>query len=333
MSGSTGTPMNLNTFDGTDDVVKALTDLFNQNMNLINSGDIHTKVWKPNTAYQKNDILVHPYHNSLIYALSSHTSSNSTTEADWSTNDGAKWRNLSYAPIIANWMANMNYNVGDLLMDGLELKQATTAGATATLDRTTSAFVGSRIANWTPNTKYNVGDLVCVKSVNMQSGMQNAGRFINAIFIAKTAHTSGTQFPASADGMWDVTNIESYYRSAAIVYGYGRYLNVERMGNILKMGYMATGGTQTTPKGNTILREKLPSWADPTINGEDNAFYVSQAPWYGNSSEWMLSIHSNASGGTALITTYAIPASTVLRGNGTGMTDVAPEWEAGVPVQ
>lgn len=331
MSGSTGTPMNLNTFDGTDDVVKALTDLFNQNMNLINGGDIHTKVWKPNTAYTGGDILIHPYHNSLLYALSAHTSSNNTTEADWSTNDGPKWKNISYAPVIASWMANMNYNVGDLLMDGLELKQATAAGSTTTLDRTRSSFVGSRVANWSPNTKYNVGDLAFVKGLNIDSN--ESGRLLNAIVRVKLSHISGIQFPSSSDNLWDITNIESYYRAGSVSYGWGRPLSIERMGNILKMGYMASTGTSSTSTGNQNLVEKLPSWADPTINGKDNGFYVQQAPWYGKTEEWMLSIHSNASTGSALITSYRIPANAILRGNGTGLTDVAPMWESGVPVQ
>lgn len=228
MSGSTGTPMNLNTFDGTDDVVKALTDLFNQNMNLINSGDIHTKVWKPNTAYQKNDILVHPYHNSLIYALSSHTSSNSTTESDWSTNDGSKWRNLSYAPVIANWMANMNYNVYDTFMDGLELKQATTAGSSATLDRTKSAFIGSRVANWTPNTKYNIGDLAYIGNLNASDN--TLGTFKSTIVRCIAAHTSSIQFPASTDNKWEIVNLESYTYFKNINQGNGL------MGDYIRIG-------------------------------------------------------------------------------------------------
>ena len=223
MSGSTGNPLNLNKFDGTDDVVKALTDLFNQNMDLINKGDVHVKVWQPNTAYQKYDIVTHPYQSKLIYAYNAHTSSNSTTEADWSTNDGSKWASLSFTPNIIPWQANNYFQTGDIFFDGNELKKASTAGASATLDRTTSSFVGSRIANWTPNTKYNVGDLAFIKSLN--TGSEGSGRLQNAIVRAKVAHTSDTQFPASSDGLWDITNIESYYRTADIVYGYGRFLN------------------------------------------------------------------------------------------------------------
>ena len=78
MSGSTGNPLNLNKFDGTDDVVRALTDLFNQNMDIINKGDVHVKVWQPNTAYQKADVIMHPYQPKLMYSYVAHTSSNST---------------------------------------------------------------------------------------------------------------------------------------------------------------------------------------------------------------------------------------------------------------
>lgn len=331
MAGSTGSPLNLNLLEGGDDVVAALTSYFNQNMNLLNTSDAHVKVWKPNTAYQKADIVMHPYQLKLIYSYVAHTSSNSTTEADWGTNDGYNWASLSFTPNVIPWQANNYFQGGDIFFDGNELKKATQTGASSTLDRTASAFVGSRVATWTPNTKYNVGDLAFIKGLNI--GSEGSGRLLNAIVRAKASHISGTQFPSSSDNLWDITNIESYYRTTAVVYGYGRYLSIERMGNILKMGYMATAGTQTTPSGNTILREKLPDWADTTINGEDNAFYVQQAPWYGKTGEWMLSIHSNAYSGSALITSYSIPASTVLRGNGTGMTDVAPMWDAGVPVQ
>ena len=334
MSGSTGTPMNLNTFDGTDDVVKALTDIFNQNMNLINSGDIHTKVWKPNTAYQKNDILVHPYHSSLMYALSSHTSSNSTTEADWSTNDGAKWRNLSYAPVIANWMANMNYNVGDLLMDGLELKQATTAGSTATLDRTRSAFVGSRVANWTPNTKYNVGDLVLLSSLNADDVTK--GTIKNGIMVALQAHTSGTSFPGYSDGLWALTNKETFVRSSGIIFGYGRYLSIYRVGNTETLGYMATGGgTGTINAGQEVkLVEKLPDWADLSLNGGDQTVYFNNTAFTATDGIWwQLTIHGNAANANRLMATKRIAPGDVLRGQGTIVTDSPIMWESGIPAQ
>lgn len=331
MSGSTGTPMNLNTFDGTDDVVKALTDLFNQNMNLINSGDIHTKVWKPNTAYQKNDILVHPYHSSLIYALSSHTSSNSTTESDWSTNDGSKWRNLSYAPIIANWMANMNYNVGDLLMDGLELKQASTAGATANLDRTRSSFVGSRVAIWTPNTKYNIGDLVYIKSLN--SDTPSKGSLKSSVLRCISSHTSTTIFPSSSDNMWELINIDSFARSDSFQFGFGRPLTVSRIGNTQTMGYMAASSTSGAGAGHFDLTERLPSWCDLSLRGGDQTIYIGQTPFDGDASGWQLAIHGNAANIVTLYLKNGVSSGSVFRGQSTVVTDSPIMWESGTPVQ
>lgn len=325
MSGSTGTPMNLNTFDGTDDVVKALTDLFNQNMNLINSGDIHTKVWKPNTAYQKNDILVHPYHNSLMYALSSHTSSNSTTEVDWSTNDGTKWQNISYAPVIANWMANMNYNVGDLLMDGLELKQATTAGSTATLDRTRSAFVGSRVANWTPNTKYNVGDIVLLASLNADSTAN--GRILNGLLICNTAHTSGTIFPASSEGTWTLLNQDSSYtltRSITVAYHVGAY--VVRIGKQVSFSIVTANHDNIPNTGQSW--KSLPD----KIADEFKVASTMRIELYGGPAMDSNCTFEISGTGMRFGTRQAINNGSWLHGQENYQTDAAPLWAAATPL-
>lgn len=329
MSGSTGTPMNLNTFDGTDDIVKALTDLFNQNMNLINGGDNHTKVWKPNTAYIGGDILIHPYHNSLIYALSSHTSSNSTTEADWSTNDGVKWQNLSYAPIIANWMANMNYNVGDLLMDGLELKQATTAGSTATLDRTRSAFIGSRVANWTPNTKYNIGDLAYVGLV----GSLATGKISNAIVRCVASHNSGLMFPASSDKLWEIINKDAYSISVQMNYIWGRPAVFFRNGNDVKFSYQTTKGSGTVPKGKTDVNETLPVWANPAIEVDGNndpKVYIPGIDLVTNLNTYTIILRRTSVGKSQISVFSDIQAGFELQANVIYKTDDPYVWASGI---
>lgn len=329
MAGSTGSPLNLNLLDGADDVVKALTDYFNQNMNAINKSDAHVKVWTPNTAYQGFDIVKHPYHNSLLYALSPHTSSNSTTETDWSTNDGSKWLNLSFAPAVTNWMANMNYNVGDLLMDGFELKRAITSGSTTTLDRTRHSFVGSRVANWSPNTNYNVGDLAYIGNLNATD--KTAGTFKSTIVRCISTHTSSIQFPASSENKWEIVNLESYTYLKTIDQGNGLMGNYLRKGNTVivtntsptnssvrmstRWSTMASAGTIPAPVRPTVGQDALVNIND--FNNifirrfhEDGSIEIKQA--------W----GSDGDTGSGVYFTETSPH---------WFTDAAPVWASAVP--
>lgn len=250
MSGSTGNPLNLNKFDGTDDVVRALTDLFNQNMDLINKGDIHVKVWQPNTAYQKADIVMHPYQSKLIYSYNAHTSSNSNTEADWGTNDGSKWASLSFTPNVIPWQANNYFQGNDIFFDGNELKKATQSGASSTLDRTASSFVGSRIAVWTPNTKYNVGDLVYVKLL----GSDDTGKLSDAILRCASSHISGITIPASSTGTWILVNKEAYNINFTTEINNGIRPVFNRVGKNVSVFFSGKLGNSVTNKNNQPIK-------------------------------------------------------------------------------
>lgn len=329
MAGSTGSPLNLNLLDGADDVVKALTDYFNQNMNNINKSDAHVKVWMPNTAYQKYDIVAHPYHNSLLYATSAHTSSNSTTEADWSTNDGSKWLNLSYAPAIANWMANMNYNVGDLLMDGFELKRATTSGSTSTLDRTRSSLVSSRVASWTPNTKYNVGDLVFIKRLN--GNQPNKGDIMNGFFRCQLSHVSNTIFPASTDNIWFPINDDAITYMVNINQGnglMGNYLRKGRRVEVSNSSPTSSAIRMSTSWGTMASAGTIPVQFRPTL-GVDA---ISNINDYNN-----IFIRRFQKDGSILVKqSWGSPSDTgssvyLTESGANWFTDAEPYWEAGVP--
>lgn len=182
---------------------------------------------------------------------------------------------------------------------------------------------------WTPNTRYNAGDIVMVKSLNGSN--TNNGYLKNAILKANISHTSSTTFPASSTGTWTLVNIDAYFRVGSQPYAYGRTLIYQRMGNILRMGYYASAGTQDKVwAGTTNLAEKLPNWANPDINGTDMALYINNIDWPDTTVNWTLSIHNNA--GTSSFSSFGdIPANAVLRGNGTTMTSTPPEWLEATP--
>ena len=182
--------------------------------------------------------------------------------------------------------------------------------------------------NWKPNTQYNAGDLVMINSLN-GSNTDN-GYLKNAILKANITHTSGTSFPASSTGTWKLMNIDSYFRTGSTTFGYGRTLSIIRTGNWLKMGYYATTGNQNLTAGTKNLAEKLPTWANPDINGYDNSLYVAGSNFTGVDQDWSLSIHNNANN-SAFYNKNTIPASTALRGEGFSSTSVDPEWLSAVP--
>lgn len=182
---------------------------------------------------------------------------------------------------------------------------------------------------WTPNTRYNAGDVVMVKSLNGSN--TNNGYLKNAILKANISHTSSTIFPDSSAGIWTLTNIEAYFRTGTLRFGYGRTMNITRNGNTIQAGYFATTGTSTIGPGHFSLIEKMPTWADPSINGFDNAFYISGTPFDNIPYTWTLSIHSRNSIPSVFYTSSQVSANASLRGQGVTMTSVDPEWLGAVP--
>ena len=75
MSTSTGAPLNLNKFETSDDIVTALTTLYNQNMDILNTANTGVKTWAPSTVYNKGDLVINKWDgNRVMFALVSHTS-------------------------------------------------------------------------------------------------------------------------------------------------------------------------------------------------------------------------------------------------------------------
>lgn len=183
--------------------------------------------------------------------------------------------------------------------------------------------------NWKPNTQYNAGDVVMLNSLNASN--PNNGYLKNAILKANISHTSSTTFPASSTGTWSLMNIDSYFRTGGQSYAYGRVLGYSRTGNILRMGYYATAGTQIKyGAGETFLSEKLPNWMNPDINGVDMPLFITNIDWPGTRVDWILYIRNNAN--TSSFTSFGdIPANAVLRGNGITMTSTPPEWLEATP--
>ncbi|AFY98194.1 receptor-binding tail protein [Leuconostoc phage P793] len=183
--------------------------------------------------------------------------------------------------------------------------------------------------NWKPNIRYNAGDVVMVNSLN-GSNTDN-GYLKNAILKANISHTSSTTFPASSTGTWTLINIDAYFRTGFVTFGYGRKLNIVRSGNVIKAGYISSSGTQNYGTGTTQLIEKMPTWANPDINGYDNVFYVSGAPFDGNPYTWTLAIHSRTGIASSIYSASPISARTPLRGIGNTSTSADPEWLGAVP--
>lgn len=183
--------------------------------------------------------------------------------------------------------------------------------------------------NWKPNTQYNAGDVVIVNSLNASNPAN--GYLKNAILKTNISHTSSTTFPASSTGTWTLVNIEAYFRTGVQSYAYGRTLGYSRTGNILRMGYYASAGTQNkVGAGTTNLAEKLPNWANPDVNGNDMILYINNIDWPGTTVDWTLSIHNNAN--TSSFSSFGdIGAGVILRGNGITMTSTPPEWLEATP--
>lgn len=183
--------------------------------------------------------------------------------------------------------------------------------------------------NWKPNTQYNAGDLVMLNSLNANTPAN--GYLKNAILRANISHTSSVSFPDSSAGTWTLVNIDAYFRTGGQSFGYGRVLGYSRTGNVLRMGYYASAGTQNkVGAGTTNLVEKLPNWANPDVNGNDMVLYINNIDWPGTTANWTLSIHNNTN--TSSFSSFGdIGAGVILRGNGTTMTSTPPEWLEATP--
>lgn len=182
--------------------------------------------------------------------------------------------------------------------------------------------------NWKANTRYNAGDLVMLNSLNGSS--VSSGYLKNAILRANISHTSGSSFPASSSGTWTLINPQAYFRTGQMAYGFGRTLNIVRAGNILSFSYTATTGTSSFSAGNKALVEKMPSWANPDINGQDAGTYIIGNNFNGQQYDWTISLHNNANQ-SAIYSGSPVNASASLRGQGTTVTSADPEWLSAVP--
>ena len=188
----------------------------------------------------------------------------------------------------------------------------------------------SNVKVWQPNTVYNVNDVVYLTHIN--SNDMTLGQIDGGLMRCLVKHTSDSiLFPSSDSGYWELINSEAYKISGSLAFGYGRVLTVQRIGNTLKMGYYATAGTiDKWGAGTTNLSEKLPSWANPDINGTDMVLYINSTDWPGSRYDWVLSIHNNAN--TSSFSSFGdIPSTVVLRGNGTTFTNTSPYWKSAAP--
>ena len=182
--------------------------------------------------------------------------------------------------------------------------------------------------NWAPNTQYNAGDVVMVNSLN-GSNTDN-GYLKNAILKANISHASSSTFPASSTGTWTLVNPQSYFRTGNMPYGFGRILTIVRAGNMLNFSYQATTGTSSFSAGNKRLVEKMPSWANPDINGKDAGTYIVGNNFNGNQHDWTIALHNNANQ-SAIYSASPVDAKASLRGIGTAMTSTDPEWLSATP--
>lgn len=183
---------------------------------------------------------------------------------------------------------------------------------------------------WQPNTNYNVNDIVYLTHIN--SNDMTLGQIDGGLMRCLVKHTSdSTLFPSSDSGYWELINAEAYKMTGTLSYGYGRTLVIQRIGNVLKMGYYATSGTQIKyGAGTTNLAEKLPDWANPDINGNDMVLYINSTDWPGTRIDWVLAIHNNAN--TSSFSSFGdISSGAILRGNGTTLTNAKPYWAAAQP--
>ena len=110
MSTSTGAPLNLNKFETSDDIVTALTTLYNQNMDILNTANAGIKKWTPNTKDQEGDLVMVSMgsnetgrlNNAIFRAVAAHNSSTTfpaSGNSQWilMNTDSAYFRSGSFA--------------------------------------------------------------------------------------------------------------------------------------------------------------------------------------------------------------------------------------------
>lgn len=287
MSTSTGAPLNLNKFETSDDIVTALTTLYNQNMDKLNTANTGVKTWAPSTVYNKGDLVINKWDgNRVMFALVSHTSSNASTDTAWRDSDSSKWGDLSSNLYMQDPTANEGLSAGSVVTQDGQIKRARVntypgkASYAQDMDLLTS-----RVVRWTPNTHYNVGDMFSVRSpqdMAVSSGtsgakvtLGNAGRG-PAIFMVTTAFTSGSNFPASDNAIsnnYQLLNQEVYVATGGetgginntVNMGYGFYFNAVRNGMTVTLSYWSDRHLGWGDNGGSwvSLSEKMPSVLSP----------------------------------------------------------------------
>lgn len=296
MSTSTGAPLNLNKFETSDDIVTALTTLYNQNMDKLNSANTGLKTWAPSTVYNMGDLVINKWDaDQIMFALSSHTSSNASTEVAWRDSDSARWGSLSSSLYLQDPTANKGLVAGSVVTQNGQLMRSrvnTYPGKASYMQD--MDLITSRVVRWTPNTHYNVGDMFVVSSplITTLQPSGTSAKLEDAIFIVKTAFTSGSNFPASDDAVssnYRITNPEGSYQAwnNSVFMGnwnWRFYRQGHRVtatvADKLKNGPMVDNGWRWIPNDSNA---KVPTWAQPaggewpklTINvGQINfAFY------------------------------------------------------------
>lgn len=276
MSTSTGAPLNLNKFETSDDIVTALTTLFNQNMDKLNQSNTGVKTWAPSTVYNKGDIVLHKWDaNKVLFATVAHTSSTASTESAWNDGDGSKWLSMSSNVYITDPAASEFLPQGTVTTNGGQIKRArvnTYPGKPSYAQD--MDLLTSRVVRWTPNTHYNVGDMFIVTSpvITTLQPTGTTAKLEDAIFIVKTAFTSGSNFPASDDAIssnYRITNPEGAYQAWKNDIFMGNWnWRFYRQGNRvsvtvsdqLKNGPMVDNGWRWIPNDSNA---KVPTWARP----------------------------------------------------------------------
>lgn len=319
MASTTGAPLNLNKFEGGDLVGQALTTLFNQNMDKLNGADPHAQVWQPNHAYLLGDIALHPFKAKLMYAYTSHTSSDAkTTINDWASANGNNWATLNWQPLVGGSDTGDWARSAQMFFEASELRQFTTSG---TIVDDAWMYKNSRSMHKVPsfryNTKYEVGDIVYVS----QMGSTTTGMVTGGLFRALKAHTSGSTFPASSTGTWELLNArDSYYAQWSGTGPYGIPLWVHRHGSMIQ--YTTNGSiVSTIPAGGwKDASETLPEIVRPNDSVYHHVYKSSDA---GGS----LSLQS--SGKISFSFNTQTNSGTALYGTSVGQAGSKPVWNAG----
>ena len=305
MSTSTGAPLNLNKFETSDDIVTALTTLYNQNMDTLNSANTGLKTWAPSRVYNKGDIVINKWDDDqIMFALSSHTSSTASTEAAWRDSDSARWASLASSLYMQDPSTNKGLVAGSVVTQNGQIMRAranTYPGKASYMQD--MDLLTSRIVPWSPNTHYNVGDYFSVRSPQdmfVSTGtsgakvtLGNAGR-APAVFVVTTAFTSGSNFPASDNVIsnnYQLINHNAYVaiggdKNNTIAMGFGIYFTPVRNGTTVTLSYWSNQHQGWGDNGGAwvTLTEKVPSVFSP----RDLAHVVTYSNRDGGGPHWRI---------------------------------------------